>query len=148
MATWMLLHAHDMHTTRHHAVLATFLALAVSGLITDIFKHFVGKQRPNFYATVALGDEQDIRKSHFDYPSGHASSSFAGLGVAFFYAVGKMQVFKQGPGAVWKLTLALVLMGVAGYVGTSRIVDYRHDPHSVNAGAFIGLSMAALFYHV
>ena len=40
------------------------------------------------------------------------------------------------------------LRGVPRYVSATRLVDYKHNPSDVNAGAFIGLSIGAIIYHL
>jgi membrane-associated phospholipid phosphatase len=110
-----------------------------------VFKHYVGRLRPDFYA-IAGGDETNkqhrLADAHWSYPSGHASLSFASLTTTFFYVLGKTQPFADGPGSFWKLAAAFVLPCFAGFVATSRIVDYRHHPSDVNAGAIIGTCVA------
>ena len=40
----------------------------------------------------------------------------------------------------------LVFLGLAGFSAMTRVVDYKHHPSDINAGAAIGMTMGTLFY--
>ena len=91
--------------------------------------------------------------THYSYPSGHASLSFSNLSVVFWYIVGKTGALREAEqgssrgGRGWKLMLAVIaFLGLAGFSAMTRVVDYKHHPSDINAGAAIGMTMGTLFY--
>lgn len=64
------------------------------------------------------------RPSGFSFPSGHASSSFAGAAVLFFAAGKKM---------------GIPALAAASLIAFSRVYLFVHYPTDILAGAFLGL---------
>lgn len=149
-------------TDLHHAILGLFFAVVITSVITDAMKDAVGRPRPDFFwrcfpdgiavynnvtgGVECHGDPQVIKEGHKSFPSGHTSRSFAGLGFLSLYLAGKVQLFDQR-GHVAKLALVLAPLLGALLVGLSRVDDYWHHWQDVFAGAFLGMTMAALCYH-
>lgn len=40
----------------------------------------------------------------------------------------------------------IAFLGLAGFSAMTRVVDYKHHPSDINAGAAIGMTMGTLFY--
>jgi diacylglycerol diphosphate phosphatase/phosphatidate phosphatase len=123
--SWILgrLNSYDASFSLHLYIISLFLAIAITGLVTNIFKIWGGRFRPDFLdrckydelAGKCTGDEKlgwfwliilvlDGRKS---WPSGHSSLCFAGLGFLGMWFFGlvldgtyiasdQMNVFRRG----------------------------------------------------
>mmetsp|Transcript_3182 Transcript_3182/g.4480 ORF Transcript_3182/g.4480 Transcript_3182/m.4480 type:complete len:166 (+) Transcript_3182:646-1143(+) len=137
----------------------------MSEFITQIFKFYVGRLRPNFYAlcgfdTTTLrctADEDNILESHLSFPSGHTSMSFCGMGVLVWILLGRAESASRNSAGTSKLlfsyrklnfVFAFLPWLYAGFVGTSRIVDNWHHPSDVIAGGLIGIFSSTISYHL
>jgi len=100
----------------------TLVAHGLSGLITQIIKHSIGRPRPR----LAHQDHWQIGPSFQSgldaFPSGHSSASFA---VAAILA-------RHFPRYAW------MLYGSAAFVAFSRIIKGSHFPSDACVGAFLG----------
>eukprot|EP00039_Didymoeca_costata_P020927 m.342876 g.342876 ORF g.342876 m.342876 type:complete len:293 (+) comp21943_c0_seq1:243-1121(+) len=114
-------------------------------LFTESAKHYVGRYRPDAYEALARGGHIAV-DAHWSYPSGHSSLSFASLLFTFYFVADHTHAM-GGLGSGWKLTLCMVFPFAAGFIATSRLVDYKHNPSDVNAGAFLGTLISTIFYH-
>ena len=92
-------------------------SLSMVGLITDLMKAAVGRERPN-------------SRDHLSFPSGHTSISF---GVA--------EVIRTLYGGRW----GAVFYGAAVITGLSRIHDNKHYPSDVIAGAGLAIGLVRGF---
>jgi diacylglycerol diphosphate phosphatase/phosphatidate phosphatase len=79
------------------------------------------------------------------FPSGHSATSFAGLFYFATFASAKLHVFDNQHN-VWKVFFVLIPILGASLITGSRIMDARHHPFDVLAGATIGLVVALLSY--
>lgn len=86
-----------------------------SGIVTNILKPIAGERRPGNH------------NSKNSFPSGHATTAFAFAGTVMM-------------NHEWYWGVAA--LGLASFVGYSRINDNAHYLHDVMAGATIGLSYA------
>lgn len=136
---------HDVH----NALLTLLQSALTVILVTEVTKRYVGRYRPSYYA-IAAADKSDhaLKDAHWSYPSGHASVSFCCMTFVTLYLLGKTKAFVKGPGQFPTVLGCLSFMFLAGYVSATRLVDYKHNPSDVNAGAFIGLSIGAIIYHL
>jgi undecaprenyl-diphosphatase len=107
-----------------------FLAVAVPGLVTTLFKHLLGRARPYIeppghpFTFVGL----NLNSNYESLPSGHGTTA-ASVAVA----VGAL--FPRARWIVWLYVLTIMF---------SRIVLTAHHPSDVLAGALIGTLFAAL----
>lgn len=144
-------------------------ALLLSIQVTHFIKHFVGRPRPDFLSRCA-GDPRDFSKIVFDhrykggikecpnpnkkvvkdgrrsFPSGHSSSSFAGLGFLGIWMLGQLNAM-DGRGRSWRTMVSMVPLAAATYISLSRIQDYRHHWDDVLVGSLIGI-ICALVGHL
>jgi diacylglycerol diphosphate phosphatase/phosphatidate phosphatase len=134
----------------HHFALTLLGATGLTILVTGSAKRYVGFYRPSYYSLVQddkLSEHEKI-DGRQSYPSGHASLAFASMVTLCLYLLGKTRAVAGGPGQLVKVLGCVSFVGLALFVACSRIVDYRHHPADVNAGAMLGSAVAALYYHI
>ncbi|KAG1816403.1 phosphatidic acid phosphatase type 2/haloperoxidase [Suillus subaureus] len=165
----------------HHSTLGLILSLSMTRAITQFIKVTVGRPRPDLISRCqpAMGSAdpllglstadictQTVSKILEDgwrsFPSGHSSSSFAGLGFLAFYLAGKLHLFDTR-GHVSKVWISITPLVGAMFVATSRTMDYRrtilfyeimsdyslcHSDHwqDVVTGSALGLLLAYFSY--
>jgi diacylglycerol diphosphate phosphatase / phosphatidate phosphatase len=88
-----------------------------------------------------LVDNQLISVGFRSFPSGHSSSSFAGLFYLSLYLAGKLHVLDQR-GEVWRTLIVLIPTLAASCIAISRIMDARHHPFDVLFGSAMGILVA------
>jgi diacylglycerol diphosphate phosphatase/phosphatidate phosphatase len=88
-----------------------------------------------------LVDNQLICVGFRSFPSGHSSSSFAGLFYLSLYLAGKLHVLDQR-GEVWRTLIVLIPTLAASCIAISRIMDARHHPFDVLFGSAMGILVA------
>lgn len=140
-------------------ILGLFLAQGAAFVITGSLKNLIGKPRPDFInrcnplagardtlpwglsnITICQTDHNGpiMRDGYRSFPSGHSSSSFAGLFFLSLYLAAKLHVLDQR-GEVWRTLIVLLpTLGAAVIAGT-RIIDARHHPFDVIFGSALGL---------
>lgn len=110
--------------TRATACLFVFMAVALSGIITNVIKACVGRPRPSLYEKSALYFDFDPFPASAmwkSFPSGHTTTIFAAaLAIGFF-----------APRWRWPL------LALACIVGGSRVYIGAHYPSDVLGGIFI-----------
>lgn len=125
----------------------------------------VGRERPDWYGRLASGDAAAIAEGRASYPSGHAAYSHMAGAVCFWWLAGRLGVVGAGlqPGqrtrTLWtggpserfqmlRLLVALMPVGLATYIATTRLTDGVHHFSDVNAGTFIGLCCGSIAFHL
>lgn len=150
----------------HNGLLGFVLAQALTVTITTIVKVTVGRPRPDLidrcqpfpgsqnaspYGLVtdhicSVGVDSKILRDGFrSFPSGHASTSFAGFTYLSLYLAGKLHLFDRRGHAVTAWLCGTPLMA-ATLIAVSRTMDYRHHATDVIAGALLGLIIAYWSY--
>jgi membrane-associated phospholipid phosphatase len=144
----------------HHLLLSILQAYALASTWKIWLNVGVGRERPDWYARVALASsaatsaseaEALLAEGRASYPSGHAAYSHTSGAACFWYLASRLRVFRAGDDAPTRfafaaLMLAVAPVGLATYVGTTRLTDYRHHFSDVNAGTFIGIVAGTLCY--
>lgn len=102
-------------------------ALAISSVLTAGLKFVVGRGRPGHYAEADSFHPFTTHSSSWSFPSGHTSAAFA-LATAL--------TLELGDRGAW---VPVVSYSLAGWVGVSRVLDNRHWPTDVLAGAAVGI---------
>jgi hypothetical protein len=131
---------HWCDVTHHSQAYGIVLTL----LLTEFIKRITGRPRPNFIelagydkATGEYGSSHAHVQDAFQaFPSGHASTSFAGLGYLsiYFFRLFFPTQFESRELAVvyhrnqgWKTVVSLLPIVLAAWIGLTRIVDYYHE---------------------
>ncbi|SJX64521.1 related to DPP1-diacylglycerol pyrophosphate phosphatase [Sporisorium reilianum f. sp. reilianum] len=150
----------------HNGLLGFVLANALTVTVTTLLKVCVGRPRPDvidrcqpragsangvpyglvtdMICTVGV-DNKTLRDGFRSFPSGHASTSFAGLTYLSLYLAGKLHLFDRRGHAVSAWLCGIPLMA-ATLIAVSRTMDYRHHATDVIAGALLGLVIAYWSY--
>ncbi|KAH8371623.1 hypothetical protein KR093_008284, partial [Drosophila rubida] len=138
---------------------------AAESLLKDMSKQLIGRLRPHFFdlcqPRLADGgfcsDEQHraggiyhtvyscssnasaklLRDVHVSFPSGHSSMAFYGLVFMALY----LQTLRL-PSTLLRPVCQLLCVGLAAFVGLSRVMDYKHHWSDVVAGSLLGASVA------
>lgn len=102
----------------------------------------------NFFKDLFSDQSNKVRflnEGRRSFPSGHASSTFAGLGLASFFLAGQMKTF-DGSFYIHKLVIFLLPFVASCFVGLTRIWDHRHHWQDVLVGSLIGIASATAIY--
>ena len=121
------------------------LSVALAMCATDLVKLYVGYPRPHFFARAALGKDAE-RRARMSFPSGHSSSSFAGMLFLSLFLNGEFDLGTSGlpgvPALLGQLVAVLSPVCLALFVAVSRVHDNHHFPADVVSGACIGSGCA------
>ncbi len=152
----------------HAGLLGLILAHALTLTATTIIKVTVGRPRPDVIDRcqpragaangVPYGLVTDaictvdpssalIRDGFRSFPSGHASTAFAGLTFLSLYLAGKLHIFDKRGHAATAWLVFFPMIGAA-LIAISRTMDYRHHATDVIAGGILGTSIALVIYHL
>ncbi|KAJ5997254.1 hypothetical protein N7522_008914 [Penicillium canescens] len=144
-------------------ILGLLLAQAVTFVITQSLKTACGKPRPDLIdrcqpregsvdlfpglsnSTICTGDPAIIKDGFRSWPSGHSSSSFAGLVYTALWLGGKLHIM-DNRGEAWKAILVTIPLLAATLVAVSRIMDARHHPFDVITGSMLGTACGFIAY--
>ncbi|KAE8149277.1 phosphatidic acid phosphatase [Aspergillus avenaceus] len=143
--------------------LGLLLSQGLAFVITQCLKTACGKPRPDLIDrcqprpgsvdafpglsnyTICTGDKTILKDGFRSWPSGHSSSSFAGLFYLTLWLCGKLH-FMDNRGEVWKALLIMTPCLAATLVAVSRIMDARHHPFDVITGSLLGIVCAIISY--
>ncbi|KAK3826727.1 MAG: phosphatidic acid phosphatase type 2/haloperoxidase [Linnemannia gamsii] len=152
----------------HNGLLGLLLSVLLTTIFTQVIKVSVGKHRPDFLArcvpmmngapliydrplqlwTIDVCTQTDkhiLKDGMRSFPSGHASTAFAGLVYLALWMGGKMHVFDR-KGYSLKPVLLFMPILAAILIAVSRVQDYRHSATDVTWGAIIGIIFAVFSY--
>lgn len=149
--------------TLRTTVCAWATSIGTSEGLTQIFKIYVRRRRPNFmdlcgYETGQCTNSDDhIIEANLSFPSGHSSLSACGMTFLTLAVLSQLlfmqhqRVSKQSSSLQLRWYAPLVTLAAFTYtlfVGTSRIVDYWHFPSDVLAGWCLGGLTSAACFHI
>ncbi|KAF7714415.1 Uncharacterized protein PECH_001355 [Penicillium ucsense] len=145
-------------------ILGLLLSQSLAFVITQVLKNACGKPRPDLIdrcqprpgshdllvyglsnSTICTGDPKLIKDGFRSWPSGHSSSSFAGLFYTSLWLGGKLHIM-DNRGEAWKSFLVMVPILAATLIAVSRIMDARHHPFDVITGSLLGIACAIVSY--
>lgn len=110
--------------------------------------HGVGYQNYMFTPEVCTGSQESVRNALESFPSGHATTIFAGMVYLYLYLNAKLKVFSNYHPAMWKLlVLYMPILGACLIAGTLTI-DHSHNWYDIIAGAVIGTVFAFSAYRM
>ncbi|KFY11372.1 hypothetical protein V492_04500 [Pseudogymnoascus sp. VKM F-4246] len=161
LAIWLAISRAGFHKS-HVTILAFFIGMLLTAVITDLIKNAVGRPRPDLISRCKakpgtplhtlvsweVCTETEHHRLHDgwrSFPSGHSSFSFSGLGFLALFLSGQMHVFRR-EGDLARGLLALAPLLLAGWVAISRCEDYRHDVYDVTIGSALGMIVAHWSY--
>ncbi len=108
----------------------------------------VGYQDYMFTAEVCTGPTNSVWNALESFPSGHATTIFAGMVFLYLYLNAKLKVFSNYHPAMWKLViLYMPILGACLIAGTLT-VDRSHNWYDIIAGAIIGIVFAFSAYRM
>ncbi|KAN0062007.1 hypothetical protein ACQY0O_006002 [Thecaphora frezii] len=152
----------------HNGLLGFLLAHCLNVTVTTIIKVCVGRPRPDLIdrcqpwpgsinatpyglstdAICSVGiDDSRLRDGFRSFPSGHASSAFAGLTFLTLYLAGKLHLFDRRGHALSAWLTVCPMMGAA-LIAISRTMDYRHHATDIIAGAILGTVLSYSVYRL
>ena len=106
------------------AGLYTLLAHGLSGLLTQILKHSLGRPRPRIMDTTPWEIRPSFESGLDSFPSGHTSGSFSVATVLAVY-------FPKGR-VLW--------FGLASFIAICRVIKGSHFPTDVLGGVLLGVA--------
>lgn len=145
-----------------HAGTCTILtAIGISEFVTQVFKFYVGRLRPNFYSMCGFdkqtlqctnGDEMEM-ESRMSFPSGHSSLSYCGMMTVVLFLIARAglgRVERQSSLGKFKVSVvsSFVPLLFSFWCATSRLVDHWHHPSDIIAGSIVGTVSASIAYHL
>ncbi|KAF2815789.1 acid phosphatase/Vanadium-dependent haloperoxidase [Mytilinidion resinicola] len=143
------------------------MALVCTSFVTTVLKVTVGGLRPHFlavcnpdHAMPGIGyanlyytpiicngsNAHDILEAQMSFPSGHASSAFAGAVYLCLWLNAVLKIFSGCRTSYWKLLVFFVPLLGAILLGLSKVADSYHHMSDVITGAAIGIFFALLAY--
>lgn len=150
----------------HASLLGLVLSHAITVTATTMIKVTVGRPRPDVidrcqpragatdspvYGLVTDAictnplDGRLITDGFRSFPSGHASTSFAGLTFLSLYFAGKFHLYGRKGHAATSWLVFIPMLG-ATLIAVSRTMDYRHHATDVIAGGILGTVVAVATY--
>ncbi|CAK9435897.1 uncharacterized protein LODBEIA_P05290 [Lodderomyces beijingensis] len=147
------------------AVLGLAVAISSTGIVTDIFKNWIARPRPDFLARCGAPPETpvdrqvDISVCTAPYgadvlldglrstPSGHSSISFVAFSYLTLWLAGQFQLLRKPPQLLYKYVLTALPLLVALYISLSRAQDYRHHFYDIILGSCLGCCFAWMVFH-
>lgn len=146
----------------HAGACSVLAAIGMAELVTQTFKFYVGRLRPNFYAMCGFdkvtlqctnGEEMEM-EARMSFPSGHSSLSFCGLVCVTLFFLGRVglgrnmgSVVASGRGKI-RTVLSFTPLLLSFWCATSRLVDNWHHPSDIIAGSILGSVSACISYHM
>ena len=147
-----------------HAGTCTILvAIGISELVTQTFKFYVGRLRPNFYAMCGFNSEtlsctasEEMQmEARMSFPSGHSSISFCGLICVVLFLLGRVGLGRPNIGSriaslrgKISIVMSFTPLLIAFWCATSRLVDNWHHPSDIIAGSILGTVCGVISYHI
>jgi diacylglycerol diphosphate phosphatase/phosphatidate phosphatase len=137
-------------------------SMVLTVIMTDFMKRVSGRPRPNFVQLAGYQPDgaftastTHVSDAFQSFPSGHTSSAFSGYLSLYLFRLCFTSNFQTRELAQtyhvnqgWKTVLCLLPIGLAIWIGLTRIVDYWHNFDDVSIGACIGLTVCVLTFHL
>lgn len=108
----------------------------------------VGYQGYMYTPEVCTGSQRGVGNALESFPSGHATTIFAGMVFLYLYLNAKLKVFSNYHPAMWKLVILYLPILFACLVAGTLTIDYSHNWYDIIAGAIIGIIFALSAYRM
>lgn len=122
-----------------------------TSFVTEIFKNYVGRARPDIYAACGENATMEMCQEKFgsrdgadqfkSWPSGHSSTAMSGFSCVTFFGQKVVRCKWMAVSVLWGLFIILAI-----FVGATRIRDFRHRADDVLAGLFIGFVVSIVLW--
>ena len=147
----------------HAGTCTVLVAIGISELVTQTFKFYVGRLRPNFYAMCGFNtetlrctaSEEMQMEARMSFPSGHSSISFCGLICVVLFLLGRVGLGRPNIGSriasirgKISIVLSFTPLLLSFWCATSRLVDNWHHPSDIIAGSILGTVCGVISYHI
>lgn len=141
------------------SVLGVFISMGTCIFVTDVFKNWIGRCRPDFLARCiphesalpdvlyfakdicTTTDKGKLLDGFRTSPSGHSSMSWTAFGYLSLWLNGQLNCSHIHRGA-WRSIIAFLPCLLAFYVALSRTQDYRHHFIDIILGSLLGAFIA------
>ena len=145
-------------------IIGPILAYVTALLFTSTLWFFVGGIRPHFLSIckidyemynntdvfhnekVCLNYEDFTQDTFHGFPSGHASTAFAGCTFLSSYLASHLQIYQNGN--IFKLFVVSLPLISAIWLSTARLADHNHNPIQLAVGILIGITSANFMYKI
>ena len=124
------------------------LALQQEDLYNTTGLNGVGYQGYMFTAEICTGSQKEIWNALEGFPSGHATTIFAGMVYLYLYLNAKLKVFANYHPALWKLVVLYLPILFACLLAGTLTVDQSHNWYDIVAGGIIGIVFAFSAYRM
>lgn len=141
LSDWLQRHLAQAKRELYYVLFGLIYSLLLTLLFTEFMKRITGRPRPNFIAMSGYqadgsftGTKAQISQAFQSYPSGHTSTSFAGLGYLGLYLFrlcfpehgqsNREVAAKWHTNQGYKTVCCLLPFFLATWIGLTRIVDY------------------------
>jgi membrane-associated phospholipid phosphatase len=133
---WRHKSPHDFH----HASLSLVMSVLLTLSVTTSLKYAAGRYRPNY-------DSVPDADGRMSFPSGHSSTSFAGMTFLVLYLCGKCRIYSSEESSSFaKSILVASPLTIAMFIALSRTIDYHHNYSDIIAGSMIGIAVSYFVY--
>ncbi|KAE9288193.1 hypothetical protein PF008_g26206 [Phytophthora fragariae] len=155
------------HDTRDF-LLSLFQSIALAQFVTQFTKNIIGRFRPSFYdmcdwkfevvwdgVANLCTDEAGEKEGRRSFPSGHASSAWAGMLTLTLYQLGRSRlncsnfdnsVLRRGRKTLMMALCCLPLL-LAVWICVTRSIDNWHHYSDILAGSVIGAAAAIVSFN-
>lgn len=132
----------------HASLCVYYFSIGTTWMATNVLKKYVGYLRPDALESCEYNEYCEYEDARVSFPSGHSSMAFCGMTILSMYihrhfGLPRHQLdFRKRYISI----LSLLPMGFAAMVACSRVVDNKHFPADVTAGAMIGAAIGYFCY--
>lgn len=141
-----------VRTFRAFTALWMYILITVTSLtVTEVFKRYVGRARPDIFAVCGHNVQyeeckktlsaSELRDQFKSWPSGHSAMSMTSL-----YLVASFVQEAVCCRHAYAAFVGVCLIAVAIFVAASRINDFRHHADDVVAGLLIGYIVTSFMW--
>ncbi len=117
-------------------------SMSVTLFATQVAKYAVGRKRPDFDNRPS----DQLEDGRLSFWSGHASLSFSSATYFSLYMLEHVGNWDNGWHVALKIGSSIAVIGMAGWVSSTRVKDNKHHTGDVIVGGLVGAGVAFFFY--